>query len=80
MPIEATENFSRAKGNGTVDRSTVTRWFKKFRSSGKNLDDQARLSKPKNVDSETVLQAIEANPAISTRRVSGEVGTSQSST
>ena len=31
--------------------------------ASKNLDDQARLDKPKTVASETVLQAIEANLA-----------------
>ena len=31
-----------AKGEGTVDCSMVTRWFKKFHPGNKNLDDQER--------------------------------------
>ena len=29
---EATKKISHAKGEGTVNHSTVTRWFKKFHS------------------------------------------------
>ena len=76
---EATKNIRCAKGEDAVDHSTVTRWFKKFRSGCKNLDDQARSGRPKTVDSEAVFQAIEANPKSSTRKVSGELGISQSS-
>ena len=71
---EATKNICFAKGEGAVDHNTVTRWFKKFRSGCKNLDDQARSGMPKNMSSKAVLQAIEANWASSTRRVSGKMG------
>ena len=50
-----------AKNKGTVDRSTVTRWLKKFRSGCKNLDDQAISGRPKLVDSEAIFQIIVAN-------------------
>ena len=46
-----------------------------FLKGCKNVDDQARSGRPKIVDSEAVLQAIEAS---STRRVSGEIDISQS--
>ena len=61
------------KGEGAVDHRTVTRWFKKFRSRCKNLDNQTGSGRPKTVDSEAVLRAIEANLVSSTRRVSGEL-------
>ena len=54
----------------------VSRWFKKIFSGCKNLDDQAQSGRPKSVDSESVPQAIEVNPASSTERVSDEVGIS----
>ena len=57
----------------TFDHSTVTRWLKKFRSGSKNIDDKARLGQTKTRDSDTVLLALEANPASSTRIVSGEL-------
>ena len=55
-----------------VELITVTRWFKKFCWGCKNLNSQVRSGKPKTIDSEVVLQAIEANPMSSSWRVSGE--------
>ena len=77
--VEATKNICSMKREGAVDYSIVTRWFKKFCTGGKNLDDQAKSDRPKIVDSEAILQTIEANPVSSTRRVSGELSLSQSS-
>ena len=58
---------------------TVTRWFKKFHSGCKNLNNQAKLGQFKSMDSDTMLQAIKANPASSTRRITGKLCISQSS-
>ena len=58
---------------------TVTKWFKKFYSVSKNPDDQTKSGWPKCVNSEAVLQTIEANAASRTQRLSGELGISQSS-
>ncbi|XP_029643946.1 histone-lysine N-methyltransferase SETMAR-like [Octopus sinensis] len=74
---EESKNICCAKGEVAVDFHIVTRWFKKFRWGCKNLDDQARSGMRKTVDSEVVLQAIEANPACGTRSVSGKLGLSQ---
>ena len=38
---EATKNIYCVKGESAVDHNTVNRWFKKFCSGCKNLDDQA---------------------------------------
>ena len=53
--------------------------YKKFHPVYKNLNDQARSGKPKTVDSEALLQTMEANPVGNTRRVSGEFSISLSS-
>ena len=37
---EATKNIYCAKGEDIEDHNTETRWFEKFRSGYKNLDDQ----------------------------------------
>ena len=58
---EAMKNISCMKGEGAVDKSTVKRWFKKFCLGCKNLDDQAKSSSPKTMDSEITVQAIDAN-------------------
>ena len=47
---------------GSVDHSTITRWFfKKFHSGCKNLDNEIRSGGPKTVDSKVMFQAIEAD-------------------
>ena len=56
-----TKNICCAKGEGAVDHNTVTRWFKKFHSGCKNINDQISLGKPKTMDSKALLLAIEAN-------------------
>ena len=56
--MEVTKNISCVKDEGTVDYSTVTRGFKKFCLSCKNLNNQARSGSSKIVDSKPVLQAI----------------------
>ena len=75
---QPTKNIYCMKGEGAVDHSTVTRWFKKFCSSCKN-DDQEKAGRPKTIDSKAMLQAIEANLLSSTGRVSGKLSISQSS-
>ena len=74
---EATKNICCVKGEGTVDYNTVTRWFKKFCLGYKNCNDQVRLGRPKTMDSEDLLQAIEANLVSSTWSVSGKFRISQ---
>ena len=72
--VEAAKNICWAKSEGTVDHSTITKWFKKFHRSGcKNLDDQVRSGKSKIIYSESLLWIIEAYLANSTWRVSGEL-------
>ena len=56
--MDVTKNIHCLKGE---DHITVTRWLKKFCSGYKNLDNQARSSSPKSMDSEAMLEAIEAN-------------------
>ena len=77
--VEATKNICCAKGEGAVDHSTITRWFKKFCSSSKNQDHQAKPGRPNSMDSEAMLQVIEANLVSSIWRVSGKLDISQSS-
>ena len=55
ISAEATKNVCFVKREGIVDRSTVTRWLKKFYLGFKNFNDQAKSARPKTVDSEAVL-------------------------
>ena len=49
-PAKATNNICCMKDEDVVDFSTTTSWLKKFLSSRKNLNNQARLGGPKTVD------------------------------
>ena len=59
--MKATKNNCCVKGEYADDYSIVNKWFKKFCSGCKDLDNQARSAKSKTNDSEAVLLAIEAN-------------------
>ena len=63
---KATKNICWTEREDAVDHSIVTRWFKEFRSGCKNQDDQASSSRSESMNTVAVLQAIEANLAIST--------------
>ena len=54
---EASKNICWGEGEGAIDHNTVTRWFKKFLSGYKNLNDQTRSDKPKIMNSKAALQA-----------------------
>ena len=71
--VESTKNICCIKIESTVNHITITRWFKKFCFSYKNLDNPAR-----SVDSEAVLWATVENLANSTQRVSGKLSISWS--
>ena len=58
--MEGSKNICYAKGESTVNHSTVTRLFKKVLWCCKNLDNQERSGRAKSEDIEIVLLAIEA--------------------
>ena len=78
-PSKAAKNICCAKGDAAVDQRTVTRWLTKFRSGYKDFDRQTRSGRPQTMDSEAVLQVIEANQVSHIRRVSGELSVFKSS-
>ena len=43
--MEAAKKIYCMKGEGTIDHSTATRWFKKFHSGRENLKNQTRPSR-----------------------------------
>jgi len=47
---EALDNINRAKGHGKVDRTTVWRWFSKFRNNQMEITDKKRAGRPREVD------------------------------
>uniref|UniRef100_A0A914CIN8 Mos1 transposase HTH domain-containing protein n=1 Tax=Acrobeloides nanus TaxID=290746 RepID=A0A914CIN8_9BILA len=61
------DNINRAKGNGTVNRMTVWRWFSKFRNNQMDIADKKRSGRPREVDRVAVVNAIEVHPSMTTR-------------
>ena len=53
---EVTKNICWVKGESAVENGIVIRWFKKFHSDHKNLNDQARLDRPKTMDSKAMFK------------------------
>ena len=45
--MEATKDICFVKSEDEVDHRTVTKWSKNFHSGCKNLDNQAKLCRPK---------------------------------
>ena len=62
IATETTKKICCSKGEGAVDDHSVTKLFKKFHSSYKNLNNQAKSGGPYTMDSEILLQTMEANP------------------
>lgn len=63
----AMKNMNRAKGRQVVSRTTAFDWFAKFRADNTNLSDQPRTGRPREVDREAVIDAIDLDPTLSTR-------------
>lgn len=76
-PKATMDEICAAEGEGTVSKSTVEFWFRRFKQGNTSLEDEPRSGRPPIVDSETVRQAVEASPQTSTRRLSAELGCSQ---
>ena len=64
----ATKNIGCVNSESAVDHST-NQMVEKICLGCKKLNDQARTDRPKFVDSEAVLQVIEANPVSSSQRI-----------
>lgn len=65
--MQALQNITESKGPGVVSRATVYEWYAKFRDGQENVEDQPRSGRPSTIDEDAVLQAIEAEPTLSTR-------------
>ena len=57
---EALDNINRAKGHGKVDRTTVWRWFSKFRNNQIEITDKKRAGHPRKVHRVAVVNAVNA--------------------
>ena len=76
---EALDNINRAKGHGKVDRTTVWRWFSKFRNNQMEITDKKRAGRPWEVDRVAVVNAVEAHPSMTTRMLAEDFDCDQAS-
>jgi len=76
-PTQALNEISIAKGQGYVNISTIKRWYRKFRNNENNLRDKPRSGRPPTPNVQAVLQSVENNPDLSTRKRGEALGTSK---
>lgn len=60
----ACNKINRAMGYQVVGRSTAFDWFQKFREDNTHLNDQSRSGRPREVDREAVIEAIELDSTL----------------
>ena len=72
--VETVERINRAWGEGTVGKSTVYDWFKRFEEGEESLEDRERPGRPIEVDRGAVLCAIEEYPSLTTRMLAEDFG------
>ena len=54
-------------GEGTISKSQVKRWFKKFKSGDTNLADEEGRGRLSNFNDQALLAAVEENESLTTR-------------
>ena len=69
---QAAQRINDACGEGTVGESTARRWFAKFREGEESFEDKPRSGRPKEVDRQEVLEAIEETPSLTTRMLADD--------
>ncbi|PIO66381.1 hypothetical protein TELCIR_11911 [Teladorsagia circumcincta] len=61
---------------GSVHRSTVSNWYKRFAAGDTNLEGNERSGRPRTIDDDEVLRAFAANPEATTRELAATLGCS----
>jgi transposase len=68
----AASNINRAKRRQVVTARTAQRWFAKFRTGETDLKDQPRSGRPREIDREAVIEAIDLDPTLTVRDLANE--------
>lgn len=73
----ASEEICAVEGPDTINRSTASRWFKRFSSGDLSLEEQPRSGRPKLDVGTAVAAAVMAEPQTSTRVIAHRLGVSK---
>lgn len=57
-------------GDDATSKATCERWYEKFRSGDKSLEDKPRSGRPSSIDDDELEKMISADPRLSTREMS----------
>jgi histone-lysine N-methyltransferase SETMAR len=74
---EAIRNICHAFGPGTISRSAVFDWFRRFDNGDYTLQDQPRPGRPPCIDLTELKTAIESDPTLSVANLANTLGCSQ---
>lgn len=64
---EAGRNIRNTYGSDAISDSSCRRWFARFKSGDRTLEDREREGRPEIVDRRLLKEAVDANPFLSTR-------------
>ena len=65
-------------GEEAISKSTVEKWFARFRSGDTNVEDKEREGRPSELDDDALLEAVEADESWTTRMLAEEFGVDHS--
>jgi histone-lysine N-methyltransferase SETMAR len=74
----ATREICNVEGTDVLKENTAQWWFRRFNQGDTSLEDQERSGRPSVVNKEEFRALVEQQPSTSTRRLSEELGHSQS--
>ena len=64
---EAFRDLNELFGEGTIDESTVRRWFIRFKSGNTSLEDEGGRGRPSDFNDQALLDAVEEDESLTTR-------------
>ena len=67
IAAQSFRDLNKLFGEGTISKSQVEKWYKKFKSSDTNLADEERKGQPSNFDDQTLLATLEEDESMTTR-------------
>lgn len=63
-------------GEDTVTKWTCNRWFERFRSGDRSLEDEPRSGRPSEINDDDLAKELDVNPRLTTRELATTLGCS----